>query len=47
MIIILSGWPAAYLLTEGADFIKANHLKPTSYLAGDVGGAYSGVSFAS
>ena len=47
MIVIISGWPAVYLLTEGTDFINVNHLKPRPYLAADVGGAYSGVSFAS
>jgi hypothetical protein len=46
MIAILSGWPAVYLLAQGDDFININHLKPRSYLVGDVAGAYSGVSFA-
>lgn len=43
MIIIFSGWPAVYLLGAGKDYINQYNLKPRSYLAADVGGAYSGV----
>jgi len=44
MIVIFSGWPSAYLLSAGHEFLDEHELKPRPYLAADVAGAYAGVS---